>query len=166
MPARNAVFAAALVAGLAAAGPAPAQNSFRTGGWNGGVSFTGAVFSYCWVSRTYEDGRTLFIQLNGKLAMALGATKAGWDMDHTKDYNVVFEFDGGFKKTFAGKVAQERRAQIWFVMGNEPEIRQQLAKSASMTWVDSSGVKFPFALTNGADAMRKLLACAALYGVD
>jgi hypothetical protein len=35
-----------------------------------------------------------------------------------------------------------------------------------MTWVDAQSTRFPFNLTGGDNAMRKLLACAALYGAE
>jgi len=159
-----------LMAGLAvaalAAAPALAQNAFKTGNWNGGPYFNGQQFSHCYVNVGYPDGTQLYLQLTPQMVMYVGAFKSSWNMDPTKQYDVTFEVDGGFKKTFRGRVTADRRNSIWFTIGNDPEFRRALAGNGTMTWVDAQGVRFPFSLAGSDNAMRKLLACTALYGVE
>lgn len=155
-----------VAAGAAAQAPAWAQNTFKTGNWTGGASFNGQQFSHCYVSVTYADGTVLVIQLTAQLLMYVGASKTNWTMDPTRQYDVSFELDGGYKKTFKGRVTAERRNTIWFTVGNDPELRRALAGGGIMSWVDAQGTRFPFNLAGGDNAVRKLLACAALYGAE
>lgn len=159
------IASAALAAALAAA-PVAAQNTFKSGNWTGGAYFNGQVFTHCAVNRSYPDGTQLYIQLTPQMVLYLGAAKSSWNMDHTKQYDVSFEIDGGYKKSFRGIVRATQRNAIWFTIGNDPELRRALAASGSMTWVDAQGVRFPFNLAGGDNAMRKLLACTALYGAE
>jgi hypothetical protein len=159
------VAAAFAVCGLAA--PAAAQNTFRSGNWTGGPYFNGQQFSYCAVTVSYTDGMQLYIQLTAQLTMSLGASKSSWNMDPTKQYDVSIEVGaGGYKKSFRGRVTADRRSAIWFTIGNDPDLRRAIVAGGTMTWVDSQGARFLFNLTGGDNAMRKLLACAALYGAD
>ena len=157
---------AGLAAAALAAAPALAQNTFKAGNWNGGPYFNGQQFSHCYVNVGYPDGTQLYLQLTPQMVMYVGAFKSSWNMDPTKQYDVVFEIDGGFKKTFRGRVTADRRNSIWFTIGNDPELRRALAGNGTMTWVDAQSVRFPFSLAGSDNAMRKLLACTALYGVE
>ncbi len=148
------------------AAPAAAQNTFKSGSWNGGPYFNGQQFSHCYVSVGYADGTQLTIQLTPAMVMYVGASKTAWNMDPTQQYDVSFEIDGGFKKSFRGRVNANQRSAIWFTVGNDADMRRALAGNGTMTWIDSQGVKFPFNLVGGDNAMRKLLACTALYGAD
>src|SRR5262245_26505587 len=79
-----------VIGGLVAAalaGPALAQNTFKSGNWSGGPSFTGKDFSHCYVSVSFVDGAVLMFQLTAKMEMYLGASKSGWNMDPTKQYD-------------------------------------------------------------------------------
>jgi hypothetical protein len=153
-----------VVAGLAAA-PALAQNTFKSGNWTGGPYFNGQQFSHCYVSVGYTDGTQLHLQLTAQLTMYVGASKSNWSMDPTKQYDVSFEADG-YKKSFRGRVNADRRNTIWFTIGNDADLRRALAGNGTMTWVDAQGARFPFSLAGGDNAMRKLLACTALYGAE
>jgi hypothetical protein len=164
---KNAVgaFALALFAAAGGAGKAAAQNTFTAGDWRGGPYFKSNAFSHCAVYRTYANGISLIIQLTAKLDMYLGASKQGWSMDPNGNFNIVFDLPG-YKKSFQGRVSQEHREQIWFGVGNEPALRRALAGGGTMTWTDVRGTKLTFQLDGGDNAMRKLITCAALYGVD
>jgi hypothetical protein len=155
-----------LAAGMLGPGAVLAQNTFKVGNWNGGAAFNGQQFTHCHVSVNYTDGTQLMLQLTPQLQMHVGASKSNWNMDPAKQYDVAFEIDGGYKKTFRGRVNADRRNTIWFAIGNDPELRRALAGNGTMTWVDAQGLRFPFNLANGDNAMRKLLACTALYGVE
>jgi hypothetical protein len=158
---------ALLIAALAAAvSPAAAQNTFKTGNWSGAAQFNGQNFSHCYVTVNYTDGTQLILQITAQLQMYMGATKSSWSMDPTKQYDVSVEVDQGYKKTFKGRVTAERRNTIWFTIGNDPDLRRAIASNGMMTWVDAQSARFPFNLTGGDNAMRKLLACAALYGAE
>jgi hypothetical protein len=157
---------AAAVAAAFAAAPAAAQNTFKTGNWTGGPYFNGQQFTHCAVTVGYADGTQLSIQLTPQMTMYVGAAKSSWNMDPTKQYDVSFEIEGGYKKSFRGRVAAERRTAIWFTVGNDPDLRRALAGNGTMTWVDAQGARFPFNLVGGDNAMRKLLACTALYGAE
>jgi hypothetical protein len=163
---RRALFmAGGVVAGLAAA-PALAQNTFKSGNWAGGPYFNGQQFSHCYVNVGYTDGMQLYLQLTAQLVLYMGASKSSWNMDPTKQYDVSIELDGGFKKSFRGRVAADRRNAIWFTIGNDPALRRALAAGGTMTWIDAQGARFAFNLAGGDNAMRKLLACTALYGAE
>ena len=156
-----------LVAADAAAQTAPpVQNAFKSGNWTGAPFFNGQQFSHCAVTVTYTDGTQLIIQLTAQLQMYVGALKTNWNMDPTKQYDVSFEIDGGYKKIFKGRVNADRRNTIWFTIGNDPDLRRLLAAGGTMNWVDAQGTRFPFNLVGGDNAMRKLLACTALYGAE
>ena len=160
---------ALLIGSLIAAGivpPVAAQNTFKSGNWSGAASFNGQTFSHCYVSVNYTDGTQLILQLTAQMQMFVGATKSNWNMDPTKQYDVSFEVDQSFKKTFKGRVTADRRNTIWFTIGNDPDLRRALAANGTMTWTDAQSVRFPFNLAGGDNAMRKLLACAALYGAE
>jgi hypothetical protein len=162
---RRALSILCLIAG-AMAPPALAQNTFKSGNWVGGPFFNGQQFSHCAVTLTFADGTQLIVQLTPQLQMYVGATKTSWNMDPTRQYDVSFEFDGGYKKTFKGRVNADRRNTIWFTIGNDADLRRLLAANGTMNWIDSAGTRFPFNLAGGDNAMRKLLACAALYGAE
>jgi len=163
---RRAFLIGGVIAALCAPPPVLAQNTFKTGSWVGGALFNGQQFTACYVNVNYPDGRRLMIQLTPQLIMYVGATKSDWNMDPTLEYHVSFEIDGGFKKTFQGKVASTQRNAIWFTVGNDADLRRALAGGGTMTWVDTKGARFLFGLEGGDNAMRKLLACAALYGAE
>lgn len=155
-----------LAAAALAAAPALAQNTFKSGNWTGGPVYNGQQFTHCYVNVGYTDGMQLFIQLSPQLVMYMGASKTGWNMDPTKTYDVSFEFEGGMKKSFRGRVTADRRSAIWFTVGNDADIRRAVAANGTMTWTDAQGAKFAFNLAGGDNAMRKLLACTALFGVE
>lgn len=155
---------AALAAAMAAA-PAAAQNTFKTGNWTGGAYFNGQQFTHCAVTVGYADGMQLYVQLTPQMTMYVGAAKNTWNMDHTKQYDVAFEI-GAYKKSFRGRVHADRRSAIWFTIGNDAELRAALASGGTMTWVDAQGARFVFGLVGSDNAMRKLLACTALYGAE
>jgi hypothetical protein len=149
-----------------AAAPASAQNTFKSGNWSGGAYFNGQQFSHCYVNVGYADGTQLFLQLTPQMTMYVGASKSSWNMDPTKQYDVSFEVDGGYKKSFRGRVTADRRSAIWFTIGNDPDLRRAIASNGKLTWIDAQGARFPFSLAGGDNAMRKLLACTALYGAE
>jgi hypothetical protein len=155
--------AAALLWGVSSAA---AQNTFQTGNWTGGAQFEGTRFSHCQIGVSFTNGTRLNLQLTPQLALTMSATKPDWNMDPDKAYNVVVEIDSGFRKTYRGSVKADRRNTVTFLIGNDGPLRQAIATGANMTWVDSSGTRFGFSLLNGNNAMRKLLACTALYGAD
>ncbi len=157
---------AALAAAAMFAAPAAAQNTFKSGNWNGGPYFNGQQFTHCYISVGYADGTQLTVQLSPQMTMYVGASKTSWNMDPTLQYDVSFEIDGGYKKSFRGRVAADRRSAIWFTIGNDPDLRRALAGNGMMTWVDSKGTRFPFNLVGSDNAMRKLLACTALFGAE
>ena len=157
---------AAIAAAAIVAAPAMAQNTFKSGNWNGGPFFNGQQFSHCYVNVGYADGTQLMIQLTPQMVMYVGASKSSWNMDPTQQYDVSFEVDGGYKKSFRGRVTADRRNAIWFTIGNDAELRRALAGNGTMTWVDAQSARFPFNLAGGDNAMRKLLACTALYGAE
>jgi len=159
-----AVGLAALAAALAAV-PAAAQNTFKSGNWKGGAYFNGQQFSHCAINVGYADGMQLYVQLTPQMTMYVGAAKSSWNMDHTKQYDVSFEI-GTYKKSFRGRVNADRRNAIWFTVGDDADLRQALATGSTMTWVDAQGARFVFGLAGGDNAMRKLLACTALYGAE
>lgn len=158
--------ALAILALILAGSPAVAQNTFKTGSWSGGPFFNGQQFSHCSVGTTTADGTQLVVQVTAQMIVYVGASKANWNMDPARLYEVSFEIDQSFKKNFKGRVTAEHRNTIWFTVGNDAEFRSAFAAGRSMTWVDAQGTKFPFTLTGADNAMRKLLACAALYGAD
>jgi hypothetical protein len=163
---RARIMAGLLAAAAIFAAPAAAQNTFKSGNWTGGPYFNGQQFTHCYVSVGYADGTQLIIQLSPDMTMYVGASKTSWNMDPTKQYDVTFEIDGGYKKSFRGRVTADRRSAIWFTIGNDAELRRALAGNGTLTWVDAQAARFPFNLVGGDNAMRKLLACTALFGAE
>ena len=155
---------------VALAAPAPAQappeRQFKTTNWVGGVIFSGQTFGGCYVHRDYPDGTKIQLQLTPKLEMWVGGSKANWNFSPDLQFELSFEVDGTYAKKFTGKVNATSRNWLWFNVGNDAEFRRAVAGNGTMTWVDPKGLKFPFDLANSANAMRKLLACTALYGVE
>ncbi len=157
---------AAGIAALLAAGAAAAQNQFLTGNWSGAAVFDGNRFNHCHIGVGYTDGKRLDLQLTAQMALTITATKSDWNMDPTQPYNVAFEIEPSFKRSYRGVVRADRRNLISFAIGNDSTLRQALVGGGTMTWTVSGGQRFSFSLANGNNAMRKLLACTALYGVD
>ncbi len=156
----------AAVAVIFATSAAAAQNQFLTGNWSGGVVFEGGRFNHCHVGVGYTDGKRLTFMLTAQMALTITATKSDWNMDPNHTYNVAFEIDPSFKRSYRGVVRADRRNSISFAIGNDSTLRQAMAGGGTMNWTDSGGQRFSFALTNANNAMRKLLACTALYGVE
>jgi hypothetical protein len=164
MRAGRALCAVAVASALAA--PAAAQNTFKTANWSGGTYFQGDKFSGCYVRRTYADGTKVEFQMTPRLEMYMGASKPGWSFTAGQKFELSFEMDGGFRKTYSGAADSNQRDTIWFTIGNDPDLRRALAGNGTLTWVDPKGLRFPFAMENADNALRKLLACTALFGVD
>jgi hypothetical protein len=150
---------------ILAGSPALAQNTFKTGAWSGSPTFNGQQFSHCAIGKTYGDGTVLVVQLTPQLELYVGARKPAWDMEPSQ-YQLSFEIDQAFKKTFSGSVAAGSRNTIWFTIGNDAEFRRAFAAGTNMTWVGNQGTRIPFNLAGADNAMRKLLACTALYGAE
>jgi len=155
-----------IATGTAASQAALAQNTFKSGSWAGGAYFNGQQFTHCAVYVGYTDGMQLIIQMTPQMQMHVGATKSSWSMDPAQQYDVSFEVTGGYKKTFKGRVTADRRNAIWFTVGNDADFRRAIAGNGTMTWVDAQSGRFAFNLAGGDNAMRKLLACTALYGAE
>lgn len=151
---------------LCAATAAAAQNQFLTSNWTGAAVFEGGRFNHCHVGVGYTDGKRLTLMLTAQMALTITATKSDWNMDPNLTYNVAFEIEPSFKRSYRGAVRADRRNLISFAIGNDAALRQAMAGGGTMNWTDSGGQKFSFSLNNANNAMRKLLACAALYGVD
>jgi len=155
---------------VALAAPAPAQapseRQFKTANWTGGVIYSGQTFGGCFVHRDYPDGTKIQLQLTPQLQMWVGGAKSNWSFNPNQEFELTFEVDGAYKKTFTGKANANSRIWLWFNVGNDADFRRAVAGNGTMTWVDPKGLKFPFDLANGANAIRKLLACTALYGID
>ncbi|MCW5773262.1 MAG: hypothetical protein KIT16_16600 [Rhodospirillaceae bacterium] len=161
----KAMAAFVLVLGLAgAANHATAQATFKSGAWQGGPYFNGQTFSHCAVARTFSDGTQVVVQLTAQLVTYVGGINNKWNMN-PDNYDVAFEFSG-FKKTYRGRVSATNRNQIWFAAGNDAELRRALAGGGNMVWIDARGQKFTFPLDGADNAMRKLIACTALFGVE
>jgi hypothetical protein len=163
---RARIMAGLLAAAAIFAAPAAAQNTFKSGNWTGGPYFNGQQFTHCYVSVGYADGTQLIIQLSPDMTMYVGASKTSWNMDPTKQYDVTFEIDGGYKKSFRGRVTADRRSAIWYTLGNAAELRRALAGNGTLTWVDAQAARFPFNLVGSDNARRTLLACTALFGAE
>lgn len=167
---RPGLVSAALLLALATV-PAGAQTavSFRTGNWVGQVVFQNNRFSHCEVSVNYQGGNVdkanLLLQANANRALALAVTKPDWNMNPASQYNIVFSL-GTYRRTVAGKVNQGKTNQIWFVMGDDADFRAAVTSGGVLEMADTGGQKFPFAMTNGDNALRKLYTCVALYGVE
>lgn len=156
-------FAAAL-----AVAPAEAQQRqiFRAADWQGGALYnSNQQFGGCYIMRSYADGTKVEIQLTPRLEMWVGASKTNWNFDPNQQFELTFEIND-FKRKYNGKASAQYRNTLWFNVGNDPELRRALAGNGTMTWVDPKGLRFPFDLANSDNAMRKLLACTALYGVE
>ncbi len=148
---------------LAQAASAP---TFKTGFWIGSATFSGATFSYCTINVGYTDNANLFLQLNAQMNFTIYGTRTDFNIDPSKTYDVTIEIDTSYKKSHRATGRAGQRNAVLFNLGNDADFRQALAAGKQMTWVDSEGKRYPFDLTNIANAMRKLITCAALYGVD
>jgi len=146
--------------------PSAPARTFKSSDWVGGTYFNGQQFTGCYVGRSYSDGTKIEFQLTPRLELWIGASKTAWNFDPSKEFELTFEIDGGYRKAFKGQTSAKNRSTLWFNVGNDPDMRRALAGNGTMTWVDPKGLKFPFPLPNSDNAMRKLIACTALYGVE
>jgi hypothetical protein len=162
-----AALALAAQAGLIAAeaaGEAKARVTFATGPWRGEAYFDGESFTHCRVQLRYADGGQLDLDMRPGGPMLVGLGKSGWALDPAANLGGVrLEVDPGFTKDYPAKVDPARRGEIWFTVGNDPELRRALAQGRALVFVDVAGKRWPFPLQNGAAAVRKLTACVLLF---
>jgi hypothetical protein len=157
---------AMLAAPLPVRAQAASAPSFKTGYWVGSATFNGSTFSHCTITVGYTDNANLFLQLNAQMNFTIYGTRTDFNVDPSKTYDVTIEIDASYNKSHRATGRPGQRNAVLFNLGNDADFRQALAAGKKMTWVDSEGKKYPFDLTNIANAMRKLITCAALYGVD
>lgn len=148
------------------AAPALAQGSFKTGNWTGTTSFSGSAFSHCTISVGYTDNAVLYLVLNAQMSLTVYATRTDFNIDPAQTYNVTIEIDPSFRRSHRASGRAGQRNAVSFNIGNDADFRQALVGGKTMTWIDTEGKRYAFDLTNIANAMRKLITCAALYGVD
>ncbi len=151
---------------LAPPSPAAAQATFKAGYWNGSATFNGANFSHCTISVGYTDQANLYLQLNAQMNFTVYGTRTDFNVDPSKTYDVTIEIDPSYSKIHRATGRPGQRNAVLFNLGNDSDFRQALSAGKKMTWVDSEGKRYAFDLTNIANAMRKLITCAALYGVE
>jgi hypothetical protein len=169
MNTRGALALAVLLAALAgeAAGQSEPRVNFATGNWRGEAYFTREAFSHCQIRVRYVEGGILGLSMRPGGAMSLGLGKADWSMDPAGDYSGTrFEIDSGFEKSYPGRVDPARRSEIWFTVGNDPELRRALSMGRKLTFIDGAGKRWSFSLERGAAAVRKLTACVLLFAPD
>lgn len=157
--------AAGLALAAALAAPAAAER-YLTGNWAGGPVFQGNNFRYCTLTLNFQDRRRMEIQLTAALAMTIHVEKPDWNWNPVTDGRTTVEVDQRFRKVYRTEVRAEKRNTLTLHVGNDPALRQALASGEQMQWIVSEKDKFPFSLLNGNNAMRKILTCVALYGVE
>jgi hypothetical protein len=157
--------AGAILCLILAGSPALAQNTFRSGDWSGAASFNGQQFSHCTVGKRFSDGLQLVVQITAQLNVHVGASKQGWNLN-AGTYEISFAIGQTYRKDIQGRVDGQNRDLLRFSLGNDAEFRRAFALGGTMTWSDNRGNRIPFELAGADNAMRKLLACAALYGAE
>jgi hypothetical protein len=162
-PFRLAAFAVSL---LAVAAPPAAAERYLTGNWAGGPVFQGNNFRYCTLTLNFQDRRRMEIQLTAPLVMTIYVEKPDWNWNPVTDGRVTVEIDQRFRKVYRTEVKADKRNTLILHVGNDQALRAALASGEQMHWTVSEKDKYPFSLLNGNNAMRKLLACVALYGVE
>jgi len=151
----------------AAAAQGEARVNFAAGNWRGEAYFSGEAFTYCQIRLRYPDGGILGLSMRPGGAMSVGLSRSDWTMDPAADYRSArFEIDAGFDKSYPGHVDPARRSEVWFTVGNDPELRRALAQGRTLTFVDAAGKRWPFPIQGGAAAVRKLTACVLLFSPD
>jgi hypothetical protein len=155
---------AALPALPADAADSQPRVSFATGNWRGAAFFDGEAFTHCQIRLRQQDGTVVGLTMRSGGAMSLGLVRADWTMDPAADHSGVrFEIEGGFEKSYAGRVDPARRNEIWVAAGNDPALRRALGQGKVLTFVDVAGKRWPFSIEGGAIAVRKLTACVLLF---
>ena len=158
---------AGLAAALALAVPGAAQNTsnFKTGGWTGYAQFDQQRFQYCIVYRAGNDGLEYGIRTTAQLGMFVGVSNKAWNMEPSSGYEFTIEV-GSYRKDHRGTVTADRRNTLWLDVGNDADLRRAIAAGGTMNLIGKGSARFSLALLGSDNAMRKLLACTALYGVE
>ena len=166
--ARRSLGSAALFAVAAASAGAQTATmpSFKTSGWSGYAQFdTQQRFQYCIVYRTGDAGLEYGIRATPQLGMFVGISNRAWNMQASSGYEFTIEV-GGYRKDHRGTVTEDRRNTLWLDVGNDADLRRAIAAGGTMNLIGKGGMRFSLVLTGSDNAMRKLLACTALYGVE
>lgn len=159
---------AGLASALALAAPAVAQtaSNFKTSGWTGYAQFDGQQrFQYCIVYRTGGDGLEYGIRTTAQLGTFVGVSNRSWNMEPSSGYEFTIEV-GGYRKDHRGTVTEDRRNTLWLDVGNDADLRRAIAAGGTLNLIGKGSARFSLPLVGGDNAMRKLLACTALYGVE
>jgi hypothetical protein len=162
------VVAMAFAMTLAQVGPALAQtaSSFKSGAWVGRAQFDAQQnFQYCIVYRSRPDGLEFGFRVTKELVMMIGLSNRAWNMPASTGYEFSVEL-GDYKKSHRGAVAADLRSTLWINVGNDADLRRAIAGGGTLNLVGKDNSKFALDIGGGDNAMRKLLACTALFGVE
>lgn len=157
-----------LVAALATPAPVLAQTAaaFKTGGWSGNAHFDAQKkFLSCVVFRNSPDGIEYGFRMTPQMNMQFGMSKREWNMTPSQDYTYSIEL-GAYKKSHSGAVTADSRNTLWINVGNDADLRRAVAAGGTINLVGGGNSRFSFSLAGGDNAMRKLLACTALFAVE
>jgi len=161
-----------VVVALALAGPALAQTqtpaiaAFKSGAWTGRAQFDAQQnFEYCIVYRSGTDGIEYGFRVNNQLGMMVGLSNRAWNMQPSTGYEFSLEL-GDYKKTHRGAVSAEHRSTLWINVGNDADLRRAIAGGGTLNLVGKGNARFVLNLGGSDNAMRKLLTCTALFGVE
>lgn len=154
---------------LALSAPLAAQSTnpvFKTSGWSGYAQFdTQQRFQNCTVYRSAGEGLEYGIRATSQLGMFVGLSNKAWNMQPSAGYEFTIEV-GSYRKDLRGTVAAETRNTLWIDAGNDADLRRAIAAGGTMSLIGRNNARFTLPLQGGDNAMRKLLACTALYGVE
>jgi len=166
MSAGRIIFGVVVAAALATSARAQTMPNFKTSGWSGYAQFDAQQrFQYCIVYRGGADGLEYGIRTTAQLTMFVGISNKTWNMEPSTSYEFSVEL-GDYKKTHRGTVTADRRNTLWIDTGNDADLRRAIAGGGTLNLVGKGSARFTLPLAGSDNAMRKLLACTALFGVD
>jgi hypothetical protein len=166
--------AVGLAAGALASGSAAAQSPYGTGNWVGNARFVGERLEYCEIRVGFQSGKELAVRVDGLFAATVRISDPTWRYQAGKGgFNVVLEIEPGYKRAFQAdaEIKADSANSIIIVVGRDTGFRQAFMSGAALKLIDNSpnnrGAKVAdLSIEGGGNALRKAMACAALYAAQ
>lgn len=172
--ARLGAFGALGAFALALAAPAAAQSNYATGNWVGNARFTGERLDYCDIRVGFQSGKELAVRVDPQFTLSVRISDPTWKYQAGKGgFNVLLEIEPGYRRAFQTdvEIKADSANSILIVVGRDANFRQAFMRGDALKLLDNSpnnrGAKVAdLSIEGGGNAMRKALACAALYGAQ
>jgi hypothetical protein len=153
---------------------AAAQSNYATGNWTGNAKFAGERLEYCDIRVSFQSGKELAVRVDGQFAATVRISDPTWRYQAGKGgFNVVLEIEPGYKRAFQAEaeIKADTANSIIIVVGRDTSFRSAFMRGEALKLLDNSpnnrGAKVAdLSIDGGANALRKAMACAALYAAQ